>query len=646
MDAVSEVELRGREQAFARASRHELAYAVVLAAALAAPALSVLELPWAHRDVALLGNLLLLVPALFVSCVVAAACRLAARWWSHPRAAAWFCILAAGGVVALVGVYLSNVLLVDPPTSGRTLHGYGITLLCTGVTMVCAARALRSGRIATFLRGVGARRIVAISGVVLGIVCAVADADTHPHVYRGFHLTLAGLSLAAFSLVIHCQRPDTLRRRRIVPLTVAGLWVVVSVAGIRFDRATVEIVRHATVHRRVWTLAHHVLSGADSLRLRAPSCDGVEMAGAVQPGPRGTAEAVALSAAGPQILVLVTIDSFRCGFGQHDREELRGACPELTKLLASSSSYRLDAHAIAPATLPSTNAMQLVDGERLGNRLRGVGIESTVIATHRRILDAPDVRASFDHVDDAIANRAENGIATTSDETTDRALATLRAMAAERRRSFLWVHYYDPHAPYVEDPASPWRLDDLRAYRAEMRRTDAAVARLIEAVQRDLPASAVLLLTADHGEAFGEHRATYHGVNLYEETTRIPLAVWANDEDQCRALPADLPVGSSEIGRYLFAIATRSPFATAGQTVLFIDTSEDEQRGLVDDRGWKLIEHRSLGYAELFDFRADPNEEHDLTRERPDVLLGMRCRLARADPLLQKGTGSGAFVSW
>jgi hypothetical protein len=632
MDAVSRFEPRVSDREVGRASRFELAYVVVVAAGFAAPALSFAQLPWAHRDVALLGAVLLLVPALLVSLVVGALCRFGARRWSSHRTVAWGCTVASGATVVLVGAYLANVLLVDPPTSGKTLHGYAVTLLCAGATMVVVARVSRARRGWEALRRVGARRVVAVLGLVLGIVCATADAALLPHFYYWHHLAIAGLSLAGFALAVHCQRPDALRQGRIVLATIGGLWIVVTLVAGRLDDATAEIVRHATVHRRAWTLAHRVWSGGTLLRLPEPSCDGVERTiGGPRPDPGPTASVVGPSELGPQLLVLVTIDAFRCGFGQRDRDELREACPELTKLLATSS-YRLDAHAISPATASSTSAMQLVDGgERLGDRLRAVGLDSTVIVTHRRILAGPGVRASFDHIDDVLAPRAESGIATTSEETTDRALAALRAMAADRRRHFLWVHYFDPHDPYVEDPASPWRRSSLRAYAAEVRRTDSAVARLIAAVQRELPASAVLVLTADHGEAFGEHRSTFHGATLYDETTRIPLAVWANDDAQRRALPANLPVGSSEIGRYLVAVATRAPFATSAQTRLFVDTPEDEQRGLVDDRGWKLIEHRSLGYTELFDLRSDPTEEHDLTRERPDMLLEMRCRLARSE---------------
>ncbi len=631
-NAVGSLEHNVRGWELERKSGLELVYAVLTAAAFSAAAVSLVELPWAHRNVALLGAVALLVPAVVVSFVVGVLCRLSARWWRGRRDAFWLCILVGGGAIALVGAYLSNVLLVDPPTSGKTLHGYAITLLCAAATMFGIARMLRGPRGEAFLRRVNVRRVVAVSALGLGIVCAIADAVVHPHLYFSLHLAAATISLAGFSIVIHVQRPGTLRPRGVL-LAVAALWAVVSLVGGRFGHATSEIVRHATVHRRAWTLAHRVWSGGRSLRLPPPSCDGVETEGAAaasreagRPDPP-----VAPADAGPRILVLVTIDSFRCGFGRHDRDELRDVCPELTRLLASSSSYRFDAHANSPATLPSTDAMQRVDGERLGDRLRAAGIASTVIATHRHILEGRGVRASFDHVDDTLAPRAEDGTATTSDETTDRALAALRAMVADGRRHFLWVHYYDPHAPYIEVPDSPWKFLDLPAYVAEMRRTDAAVARLVETVQRDLSASAVLVLTADHGEAFGEHGATFHGVNLYEEMTRVPLIVWANDEEQRRALPADLPVGSTEVGPYLFAVATRQPFVSAAQTRLFVSTPEDEQQGLVDDRGFKLIEHRSLGYTELFDLRSDPTEQHDLTRERPDVLLEMRCRLARAE---------------
>jgi arylsulfatase A-like enzyme len=132
--------------------------------------------------------------------------------------------------------------------------------------------------------------------------------------------------------------------------------------------------------------------------------------------------------------------------------------------------------------------------------------------------------------------------------TTDAAIEWLRR---HRERPFLlWVHYFDPHAPYEAPPGfarpstervpvagktlppgvpSFARLADLiRGYRGEVVYVDAELARLVAAL-RDLgllDATAVVV-TSDHGEGLGDHGLLEHGENLFDELVRVPLVVRA-----------------------------------------------------------------------------------------------------------------------
>jgi arylsulfatase A-like enzyme len=146
-------------------------------------------------------------------------------------------------------------------------------------------------------------------------------------------------------------------------------------------------------------------------------------------------------------------------------------------------------------------------------------------------------------------------------------LLTLRAvpwiLRNVTRRTFLWVHYFDPHFGYqppwpynrvgtepegfsvFEDirsrrlrfgelyfkpPLSPEEHSYLQSlYRGEVEYTDAAVGLLLAAVRvRDwiTGTRTLIILTADHGESLGEHGCWYeHGEFLYEQDLRIPLIV-------------------------------------------------------------------------------------------------------------------------
>ncbi len=88
-------------------------------------------------------------------------------------------------------------------------------------------------------------------------------------------------------------------------------------------------------------------------------------------------------------------------------------------------------------------------------------------------------------------------------------------------RFFLWVHLFEPHAPYGApgDPRPvPARYDD------EIAETDRQVGRLLDELKGELETTAVVL-TADHGEAFGEHGEIAHSVFVYDTTLQVPLIV-------------------------------------------------------------------------------------------------------------------------
>jgi arylsulfatase A-like enzyme len=130
--------------------------------------------------------------------------------------------------------------------------------------------------------------------------------------------------------------------------------------------------------------------------------------------------------------------------------------------------------------------------------------------------------------------------------TTDAALAWL----AEHRNGpfLLWVHYFDPHAPFEAPPgferpaservsleaktlppgvASFAQLADLiRGYRGDVAYTDAQLGRLLDGLAAlGLAESTAVLVTSDHGEGLGDHGLLEHGENLHEELVRIPLLV-------------------------------------------------------------------------------------------------------------------------
>lgn len=124
-----------------------------------------------------------------------------------------------------------------------------------------------------------------------------------------------------------------------------------------------------------------------------------------------------------------------------------------------------------------------------------------------------------------------------ANDMTDAALAWLAARAGRSTPFLLWVHYADPHAPYVYRAGWEETLGVTRRgagkrqrYATEVAFTDASIGRLLDGLAGSgLRREPIVVFTADHGESLGEHDYWGHGRNLYEEGLRIPMGIVWDD---------------------------------------------------------------------------------------------------------------------
>lgn len=146
------------------------------------------------------------------------------------------------------------------------------------------------------------------------------------------------------------------------------------------------------------------------------------------------------------------------------------------------------------------------------------------------------------------------------DETTLSARRWLLENASSKERPFfLWLHYFDPHAPWAPPPSyrvppndpvdlryktvprgvgGPRRLAQMiRAYRGEVRFVDAQVGRILETLRElDVQDRTTVILTSDHGEGLGDHGHLNHNANLYGELIHVPLIIDGPDLPRGRRL--------------------------------------------------------------------------------------------------------------
>jgi hypothetical protein len=127
----------------------------------------------------------------------------------------------------------------------------------------------------------------------------------------------------------------------------------------------------------------------------------------------------------------------------------------------------------------------------------------------------------------------------------DRRLAWAREVLGLPRQAplFLWVHLLDVHRPWrhaweldlpwPKRAALAWDLWEVAAWRDHRDDVHAAYDHEVEVVDAALdaflaglpPGDRVVVLTSDHGEAFGEHDGWEHGHALWQELLAVPLAV-------------------------------------------------------------------------------------------------------------------------
>jgi tetratricopeptide (TPR) repeat protein len=166
------------------------------------------------------------------------------------------------------------------------------------------------------------------------------------------------------------------------------------------------------------------------------------------------------------------------------------------------------------------NARYLPQGHPvLAERLRQTGYRTAAFVSSFVLSRRFGLARGFDVYDDELpAGHAER----TARETTDRAIASFDQDS--RQPLLLWVHYFDPHAPY--SPPEPFRSRYAKTpYLGEIAAMDEQLGRLVLEFERRAPGPVAILAVGDHGEGLGDHGESQHGNLVYQATIHVPLLV-------------------------------------------------------------------------------------------------------------------------
>lgn len=217
-------------------------------------------------------------------------------------------------------------------------------------------------------------------------------------------------------------------------------------------------------------------------------------------------------------------------------------------------------------------------------------------------------------------------------------VATMIARLREtpERAMFFYTHLEDPHAPYDLGGKGE---DDRESYLKEVETVGKAIADLRSALESsDFAGRAVLIVSADHGEFFGEHGYYYHGRTLYDDVVRVPLMIKTLGASPRRVAT---PVSLLDLGPTIldiFGMPWPSDFMgeTLRPTLAGAEGPSDRpiplqsriNYGLVFPDHYKVMVNWNRHWEEVYDLATDRGERLNL-RDRDSALADQRIALLR-----------------
>lgn len=370
-------------------------------------------------------------------------------------------------------------------------------------------------------------------------------------------------------------------------------------------------------------------------------------------------------------LLLVTLDTTRAdALGAYGHSGAR--TPNFDAM--ADAGVRFDrAYATVPLTTPSHasmltglyptrhgvhnngDAILKDEVDTLAELLKGEGYRSAASVSAFVTTATWNLDQGFDAYFDDV--RRSNGSRWEYERPADEVVADLEQwLPTGEEPFFAWAHFYDAHAPYEDREdfqlASP--------YDEEIAFVDQQLGRLIEAAKAQAgPGGLAVILVADHGEAFGEHEESGHGLFVYDSTMRIPFVVVPPQAletgvvvDQAVSNVDVMPTALGLLGMTPAAGLDGRDLSGAIQGSLsprgpvYLESELAYQRFgfhpevAVADKGMKLMDTPN---AKLFDLAADPREVLDVSDAHPETVAALHS--FREQIWAARETGEAAAMS-
>ena len=384
-------------------------------------------------------------------------------------------------------------------------------------------------------------------------------------------------------------------------------------------------------------------------------------------------------------LVLVTIDTWR---GDHFGTERAGEplTPEMSRFAERAVVFTA-AHSVADSTSPGVagiltglypfrsgvmenQAVLQPSVPTLATRLQAAGFTTAAFVANPVL----GVGHGFDRGFGRYELPPHRGLKAPGEAVNRLALPWLERVRTSRP-FFLWLHYVEPHGPYVPPPdlralfpverftgpaearlepdgenrgrtgipsyqqhyryvyGEPEPSRDARdyaaRYAAEVRHVDRLVGEVLAALEaRGLLERTVVVITADHGEALAGDQGHWfsHGHGLTQDQIHVPLVLYHPGVEPATVAEPVSNAGVVPTVLELLGLPAPSP-EDPEDPIDGVSLLSPEPRPVVAHTvmasglrhgAWKLLFHRGAGWR-LHDLAADPAESHDLAAARPEL---------------------------
>jgi UTP--glucose-1-phosphate uridylyltransferase len=382
-------------------------------------------------------------------------------------------------------------------------------------------------------------------------------------------------------------------------------------------------------------------------------------------GPPAAAPAPAADRPRVDNVVLITVDALRADQPWVGYAHVQ--TPNLSALAARSTVYTR-AYAVSNMTTSSLSGVlagrypselrrdtcalptYTADPRWLAPTLRAAGVRTLAALGHTVFLGRYIPNDGFEEwrMSENAAARASDG-AVTGEPIAQLAVRTL-ADFGDKGRFFAWTHFLDPHDKYVMHPEFPVTSTGVRAaYDTEVAFTDRVVGRVLDAIAAAPYADrTAIIVTADHGEALGEHGVQRHGFSTYDEEMRVPLIVYVPGRAPARV---DAPRSTIDLAPTIAELfGVEAPEIWRGRSLVpdalaqapeerpvFVDIPELDQRApgqVFIYKGQKAV-FSGMGGPRFFDLERDPGERDPLTGRAAAPALEAARSWAVTPPLVQ-----------